>query len=142
MPDITLIRTRQAVPGFTFTYLGAAPACRTCPYRNACLTLEIGRRYEVKRVRPVTHPCALQEDEASVVEVAALPRPLVTEGDGVLVGSTIEVGRYPCGRMDCPNWEVCAGPSLAGKQRYQVRRVEEERTTCLIGRRLKRVEGI
>ncbi|MCI4369503.1 MAG: UPF0179 family protein, partial [Thermoplasmata archaeon] len=69
MADITLIASSQAKPGFEFVYFGGAPVCRTCPYRHACLTLDVGRRYEVTKVRPVTHPCALQESEAHVVEV-------------------------------------------------------------------------
>ena len=64
MADITLLSQAQAKVGFEFVYQGAAPVCRTCPYRHACLTLDAGRRYPVTHVRPVTHPCALQETSA------------------------------------------------------------------------------
>jgi uncharacterized protein (UPF0179 family) len=140
--DITLLSERQAHPGFVFTYLGAAPACKTCPYRNACLTLEAGRQYEVVRVRPVSHPCALQETEAKVVEVAPRPRRLLVEADAALVGATVEVGRTPCSRMDCPNWDPCAGPGLPSRQKFRIQVVAPERATCLIGRNLKVVEAL
>lgn len=142
MPEITLIAKEQARPGFVFTFMGAAPVCRTCPYRQACLTLDTGRRYEIVGVRPVSHPCALQETEARVVEVAARPRTLLVDGPAAVAGATVEVGRTECSRLDCPNWDDCAGPSLGPKARYRVVSAETERTTCLIGRNLKRVEGV
>ena len=61
MAEITLLAIAEAREGFEFVYQGGAPICRTCAYRHACLTLDPGRRYSVTRVRPVTHPCALQE---------------------------------------------------------------------------------
>lgn len=142
MPEITLIAKEQAKPGFVFTYLGGAPVCRTCPYRQACLTLDVGRRYEIVGVRPVTHPCALQESEARVVEVAPRPRSLLVDSQAAVTGATVEVARTACNRLDCPNWSDCAGPSLGGKQRYRIVTAESERSTCLIGRNLKRVEGV
>ena len=141
MADITLIAQSQAHPGFEFVYLGGAPVCRTCPYRHACLTLDAGRRYRVTAVRPVVHPCALQETQANVVEVAPVARPLVVEPPSAIVGSTLETGRYPCQRIDCPNWGICAGPSLPPKQRYQVERVYAEPVECRIGRTLRRVDA-
>ncbi len=142
MVDITLLSRYQAKPGFTFVYQGATPPCRPCPFRNACLTLEPGHRYRVDRVRSVEHPCALQEVPAPVVEVSPIARTLVVDTPGAVENATVEVERYPCNRMDCPNWEVCAGPALDGRSRYRVLRVEEGRATCLIGRTLKRVEAV
>ncbi len=142
MVDITLLSRYQAKPGFTFVYQGAAPPCRPCPFRNACLTLETGHRYRVDRVRPVEHPCALQEVPAAVVEVSMVSRSLVVEAPAAVENATVETGRYACDRMDCPNWDICAGPGLDGRSRYRVVRVEEERATCLIGRTLKRVEAV
>lgn len=141
MAEITLLAHDQARPGFEFVYLGGGPVCRTCPYRHACLTLDPGRRYEVKSVRNVRHPCALQETEANVVEVAPVARSLLVESPSAIVGSTVEVGRYPCGRLDCPNWSICAGPSLPPKQRFTVVRVQETLAECRIGRTLKQVEA-
>jgi uncharacterized protein (UPF0179 family) len=140
--EITLLSRHQAKPGFVFGYLGAAPACRPCPFRNACLTLEAGHQYRVERVRPVEHPCALQEVPAAVVEVAPQPRSLVVESGAAIEGSSVEVGRYPCARMDCPNWSICAGPALNGKSRFRVVGVSSEKAVCLIGRNLKRVEAL
>ena len=79
MAEITLIASSQAKDGFEFVFQGAAPVCRTCPYRHACLTLDPGRRYAVTKVRPVTHPCALQETAANVVEVQPIARTLVVD---------------------------------------------------------------
>jgi uncharacterized protein (UPF0179 family) len=142
MADITLISSTQAKPGFEFVYMGAAPICRTCPFRHACLTLDVGRRYTITKVRPVQHPCALQETTANVVEVAAVPRALVVESRSAVVGSSIEMGRYSCARIDCPNWDICAGPSLPPKQRFRIEKVEREPAECRIGRTLKRVEAV
>lgn len=142
MPEITLLGVAESREGFEFVFQGGAPVCRTCPYRHACLTLDPGRRYAVTRVRDVTHPCALQETDAHVVEVKPVARPLVVDARSALVGSQVEVGRFPCSRLDCPNWSICAGPSLPAKQRFRVERVDPNPAECRIGRTLKRVEAI
>jgi uncharacterized protein (UPF0179 family) len=142
MADITLLSKEQAKPGFEFVYQGGAPVCRTCPYRHACLTLDAGRRYRVVKVRPVEHPCALQEVSASVVEVQSIPRSLVVDARGAIVGSSVEVGRYACTRLDCPNWDICAGPSLPVKQRFRVEQTAPSMAECRIGRTLKQVEAV
>jgi uncharacterized protein (UPF0179 family) len=142
MASITLLAHAQSRPGFEFVYQGGAPVCRTCPYRQACLTLEVGRRYAVAKVRPVTHPCALQETEANVVEVTPIARPLVVDSRSATVGASVEVGRYECARLDCPNWQICAGPSLAPKQRYLIEKVEPGPAECRIGRTLKQVQAV
>jgi uncharacterized protein len=142
MPDITMIAQAQARPGFVFFYQGGAGPCRPCPYRNACLTLDPGHRYEVKAVRAVKHPCALQETDAKVVEVAAVPRPLLVESGAAIEGSTVELGRFACARMDCPNWDACAGPSLGDRSKFRIVKVDPAKATCLIGRNLKRVEAL
>jgi uncharacterized protein (UPF0179 family) len=142
MTDITLLASAEAHEGYQFVYQGGGPVCRTCPYRHACLTLDPGRKYTVTRVRSVKHPCALQESEANVVEVKAVPRSLVVEARSAMVGSSVELGRYPCRRLDCPNWSVCAGPSLPAKQRYRIEKVSPDPAECRIGRTLKHVEAI
>ncbi|MCI4349558.1 MAG: UPF0179 family protein [Thermoplasmata archaeon] len=142
MPDITLLSRDQARAGFEFVYQGGGPVCRKCPYRLACLTLDAGRRYRVERVRPVEHPCALQETIANVVEVTPIARTLVVEARSAIVGSSVETGRYACGRLDCSNYEVCAGPAMPAKQRYHIARIHPEVAECRIGRTLKRVEAV
>jgi uncharacterized protein (UPF0179 family) len=140
--EITLLASAEAREGYEFVYEGGGPICRTCPYRHACLTLDPGRRYEVTKVRTVRHPCALQESEANVVEVKPVPRALVVESRSAIVGSSVEAGRYPCQRLDCPTWWVCAGPSLPPKQRYRIERVSPEPVECRIGRTLKQVDAL
>ncbi len=142
MAEITLLSKAEAREGYEFVYEGGGPVCRTCPYRHACLTLDPGRRYTVVKVRSVAHPCALQETEANVVEVKAVPRSLVVDHRSAIVGSSVEVGRYPCRRLDCPNWWDCAGPSLPAKQRYRIGAVTPGTAECRIGRTLKRVEAV
>ncbi|MGI0130676.1 MAG: UPF0179 family protein [Thermoplasmata archaeon] len=142
MAEITLIAIAEARDGYEFVYQGGAPICRTCPYRHACLTLDVGRQYVVTKVRPVTHPCALQESEAHVVEVKAVPRSLVVDSGSAVPGGSVEVGRYPCRRLDCPNWWICAGPNLPPKQRFRIERVDPEAAECRIGRTLKRVDAV
>jgi uncharacterized protein (UPF0179 family) len=142
MAEITLIATAEARDGYRFVYQGGAPVCRTCPYRHACLTLDVGRQYELTKVRPVTHPCALQESEAHVVEVKPVARSLVVESRSAVVGGSVEMGRYACRRIDCPNWSICAGPTLPPKQRFRIEKVDPEPAECRIGRTLKRVEAV
>ena len=141
MPEITLLATGQAQVGFEFVYQGGGPVCRTCPYRNACLTLDPGRKYRVTKVRTVQHPCALQESSAAVVEVIAVPRPLVVDARAALAGASVDVGRFPCTRLDCSNWPICAGPTLPPKQRFRIDRVASEPAECRIGRTLREVEA-
>ena len=142
MAEITLLAKSEAHEGYEFVYQGGGAVCRTCPYRHACLTLDPGRRYAVTKVRTVSHPCALQETEANVVEVKAIPRSLLVEAQSAIVGSSVEVGRYQCRRLDCPNWWACAGPSLPAKQRFRVTAVQEGPAECRIGRTLKQVEAV
>jgi hypothetical protein len=142
MAEITLLASAEAKPGFEFIYQGGAPICRTCPYRQACLTLDPGRRYTVTRVRPVQHPCALQESSANVVEVKPVARVLLVEARSATVGASVEVGRYSCRRLDCVHWSDCAGPNLPVKQRYQIESVRPEPADCRIGRTLKQVEAV
>jgi uncharacterized protein len=142
MPEITLLAIAEAHEGYEFVYQGGAPVCRTCPYRHACLTLDPGRRYQVTKVRSITHPCALQESEAHVVEVAPVARELVVDAQSAISGSSIEAGRYPCRRLDCPNWWACAGPSLPAKQKFRVTSVEPGPVECRIGRTLKRIKAV
>jgi len=142
MAEITLLSEAEASEGFAFVYQGGAPVCRTCPYRHACLTLDPGRRYEVTKVRTVSHPCALQETTARVVEVRPTARPLVVESRSAVVGGSVELGRYNCRRIDCPNWDICAGPSLPPKQRYRIETIQPEAAECRIGRSLKRVTAV
>jgi len=142
MTDITILAVAESNPGFQFVYQGGGPACRTCPFRHACLTLDPGRRYEVTRVRDVIHPCALQETDAHVVEVRPVARPLVVDARSAIVGSQVEVGRFPCRRLDCPNWSICAGPTLPAKQRFRIEAVSDEPAECRIGRTLKQVEAV
>ena len=142
MAEITLLATAEAKEGFEFLYEGGGPVCRTCPYRHACLTLDAGRKYRVTKVRPVTHPCALQESDANVVEVQSVPRSMVVETQSAVAGSSVEIGRYPCRRLDCPNWWICAGPSLPSKQRYRIEAVVPGPAECRFGRTLKRVDVV
>jgi uncharacterized protein (UPF0179 family) len=130
MPDITMIAQTQAKPGFVFFYQGGAGP------------LEAGHRYQVQAVRAVKHPCALQETDAKVVEVAPVPRPLLVEAGAAFEGSTVEQGRFSCSRLDCPNWDACAGPSLADKSKFRIVKVDPTKAVCLIGRNLKRVEAV
>jgi uncharacterized protein (UPF0179 family) len=142
MAEITLLAIAEAHEGFEFVYEGGGPVCRTCPYRHACLTLDPGRKYAVTKVRSVTHPCALQETDAHVVEVKPVVRELVVDARSAVAGSSVEVGRYPCHRLDCPTWWVCAGPTLPSKQRYRIENVDPGPVECRIGRTLKRVEAV
>lgn len=142
MAEITLIASPQAREGFEFTYEGPAPVCRTCPYRHACLTLDLGRRYVVARVRPVQHPCALQEVSANVVEVRPVAQTVLVEAPSAIVGSSVEVGRFACRRLDCPNWDRCAGPMLPSKQKMTIESVEPSPAECRIGRSLKRAKAV
>ena len=142
MAEITLLAVAEAHDGYEFVYQGGGPVCRTCPYRHACLTLDPGRRYRVTKVRAITHPCALQETDAHVVEVAPVARELVLDAGSAIAGSSVEAGRYPCRRLDCPTWWACAGPSLPPKQKYQITAVEPGPVECRIGRTLKRVHAV
>jgi uncharacterized protein (UPF0179 family) len=142
MTEITLLAEHQSKPGYQFIYLGGAPVCRTCPYRHACLTLDVGRKYAVTRVRPIQHPCALQETTANVVEVQPVGRTLVVDAGSAVAGSSLEVSRFDCRRIDCPNWQRCAGPSVPARQKFRIEKVQAEPAECLIGRKLRQVEVI
>jgi hypothetical protein len=140
MATITLLSVNQARPGFVLNYMGSTPVCGPCKFRNACLTLDVGHRYQVKAVRRVKHPCALQESEACVVEMETVPRTIVVDSVGTVEGATVDVARYSCYHLDCPRWEDCAGPSIVGRSKFTIENIVEE-TVCLAGRRIKVVQA-
>src|SRR5688572_5666520 len=72
---LTLVPAHLARAGQGFTFRQAkADECQGCPYARLCLGLEMGHRYEVRKLRGVTHPCALHEGgKVHVVEAEEAP---------------------------------------------------------------------
>lgn len=68
---ITLVSSAIAREGYTFIHQGETPKdCKTCRYKATCIdNLEKGRRYTIKKVKNIQHPCLLGET-VTVVDVS------------------------------------------------------------------------
>ncbi len=105
--QVTLVGERQAAVGHEFIYRGPQPACRPCKVKAACLNQEVGERYRILRVRDVSHPCLLNEEQVRVVEVEPQPPECSLPLRVAVGGSTLTYQGLVCSHAACPNFRVC-----------------------------------
>ncbi|MEM3832805.1 MAG: UPF0179 family protein [Thermoprotei archaeon] len=70
---ITLVGPGMARIGEKFIFTGPVDECRNCKLFSACAgnsQLEVGRIYEILKIRPMKHKCLISEDGVVAVEVA------------------------------------------------------------------------
>lgn len=106
---LTLVPEPLAAPGYRFTFRGAnaGEECQGCPFQKLCFGLDPGRRYEVRQLRDVVHPCGLHEGgrvRVAVVEEVSFPTTLETR---LLRGTAASWTPIPCGRPECPQYALC-----------------------------------
>jgi uncharacterized protein (UPF0179 family) len=143
MSQLTLVGTRLARPGQTFVYRGEADACEGCPYRDQCLNLEPGVKYEVTTVREnaSTLECAVHDNGVTAVEVDPAPMKANVASKGAYAGSKAEL-EGPCPHTECPSHEYCEPAGAAFDREYQINEVlgDPPHDFCLLERDLTLVE--
>ncbi|WP_340099222.1 UPF0179 family protein [Salinibaculum salinum] len=143
MTTITLIGTRLAEPGTEFVYRGESSACEGCPYRDQCLNLTEGRKYEVTDIREggSTLECAVHDSGVTAVEVEPAPIQANVASNSAFSGSVVSL-EGPCPHTDCPSHEYCepAGAEFDGEYRITSVLGEPPHDYCMLDRDLTLVE--
>jgi len=124
---ITLVGVRQARKGFVFIHQGPGSGCEGCEYHQVCIrNLEVGRAYEVVRLRKKVFPCKLHEAGVRVVEVVesdilvALPPKLAMEG------AVITFWARECYVEACEYYELCIPQGLLSADHCAVLKIGEK----------------
>jgi uncharacterized protein (UPF0179 family) len=143
MANVTLIGDRLATPGTEFVYRGESTACEGCPYRQQCLNLEKGVRYEVTSVREHGQllDCAVHDTGVRAVEVEPAPVPANVASKGAYAGSKVQLPG-PCPHTECPSHEFCVpdGAEFDAEYRISEIRGDPPHEFCYLDRDLTLVE--
>jgi uncharacterized protein (UPF0179 family) len=139
MTQLTLLGRRLAEPGREFVYHGEAAACEGCPYRDQCLNLTEGRRYEVTSVRENanTLECGVHEEGVIAVEVEPAPMQATVASSSAYAGSKAEL-EGPCPHTGCPSHEFCEPAGASFDEEYQIDEVvgDPPHDYCMLDRDL------
>jgi hypothetical protein len=121
MSQVTLIGTRLAEEGREFVYHGAADACEGCPYRDQCLNLQEGVKYEVTDVRrnAQTLECFVHDDGVTAVEVEPVAVRANVLSRNAYAGSRVGLAG-PCPHTDCPSHEYCVPDGADFDSEYRI----------------------
>ncbi len=78
--------------GEKFVFTGPADECHNCKFFLSCTgnpQLEIGRIYEILKIRSIKHECLISEDGVVAVEVVEAPITLMIQSKYAIEGLTI-----------------------------------------------------
>lgn len=143
MGTLTLIGTRLATEGEEFVYQGEADACEGCPYRDQCLNLSVGQRYEVTSLRENanTLDCAVHDTGVTAVEVEPVGMKANVPSANAYSGSMSALGG-DCPHTGCPSHEYCVPLGGDQDEEYRIASVEGEppHEYCKLDRDLTLVE--
>ncbi|QSG12591.1 putative metal binding protein [Halapricum desulfuricans] len=143
MAQLTLVGTRLAEVGQTFVYQGPAEACEGCPYRDQCLNLTAGRKYEIVTVRENASvlDCGVHDTGVQAVEVEPASIRANVASKGAYAGSKSQL-EGPCPYTDCPSHEYCEPAGAAFDEQYTIDEVfgEPPHDYCMLDRDLTLVE--
>jgi len=143
MTTVTLVGTRLAEVGQEFVYRGEASGCKGCPYRDQCLNLTTGRRYEISEVRESgqTLDCAVHDGGVRAVEVEPAPIRANVPSKGAYAGSKASLAG-PCPHTECPSHEFCEPMGAAFDEEYRVSEIvgDPPHDHCMLDRELTLVE--
>ncbi|WP_338729083.1 UPF0179 family protein [Haladaptatus sp. DJG-WS-42] len=143
MPKVSLIGSRLAEVGTEFIYQGESSACEGCPYRNQCLNLTDGTRYQVTGIREnaQTLDCAVHDAGVKAVEVEAVSVYANVAARGAYAGSKATLPG-PCPYTECPSHEYCVPMGASFDTEYQIEEIvgEPPHDYCMLDRDLTLVK--
>jgi uncharacterized protein (UPF0179 family) len=143
MATVTLIGTRLAEPGTEFVYRGESSACEGCPYRDQCLNLTEGRKYEVTDIREGanTLDCAVHDSGVTAVEVEPAPIQANVAANGAFAGSRVSL-EGPCPHTNCPSHRYCEPAGADFDTEYRINDVvgDPPHDYCMLDRDLTLVK--
>ena len=139
---ITLIGSRLAKKGLTFTFIGETPECAKCNLKSTCMNLEKGRIYEIINVRGNTvHNCAIHDGDVMAVDVIIAP--IITSMDSrkAVEGAKIRYESSNCDETECDMYDLCHPKGIIKGDGYTITQVignmDDE---CILGYTLKKVK--
>jgi len=145
MSQLTLLGTRLAEEGREFVYHGEATGCEGCPYRDQCLNLQEGVKYEVTDVRENTQTleCAVHDEGVRAVEVEPAPVRANVPDSGAYAGSVTSLAG-PCPHTGCPSHELCVPDGTDFESSYRIEEVlgDPPHEHCHLDRELAMVEFV
>ncbi|MFB6091789.1 MAG: UPF0179 family protein [Haloquadratum sp.] len=143
MSQVTLIGDRLATPGTEFVYEGESEACEGCPYRQQCLNLTEGVRYEVTDVRESGQllDCAVHDTGVRAVEVAPASITANVASQSAYAGGKVSLPG-PCPHTECPSHEYCVPEGADFETEYRIDEVRGDppHEFCYLDRELTLVE--
>ena len=143
MSQVTLIGDRLATPGTEFVYGGESAACEGCPYRQQCLNLTEGVRYEVTSVRDGGQllDCAVHDTGVRAVEVEPASVTANVAAKGAYAGSKVQLPGA-CPHTECPSHEYCVPEGTEFDTEYRIDEVHGDppHDFCYLDRDLTLVE--
>ncbi|MGP8321593.1 MAG: UPF0179 family protein [Methanosarcinaceae archaeon] len=139
---ITLIGSRLAKEGLTFTFIGETPECAKCNLKSTCMNLEKGRIYEIISVRNNTvHNCAIHDGDVMAVDV--INAPIITSMDSrkAVEGAKIRYESSNCDEIECDMYDLCHPKGVVKGDRYTIIQVIGNMDDkCSLGYTLKKVK--
>lgn len=143
MSQLTLIGTRLAEVGQSFVYEGPAEACEGCPYRDQCLNLTPGRKYEVTTVRDNASvlDCGVHDTGVQAVEVEPASVQANVASKGAYAGSKTSL-EGPCPYTECPSHKYCEPAGAEFDEQYKIESIvgDPPHDYCMLDRDLRLVE--
>ena len=143
MTTVTLVGTRLAEAGEEFVYHGEASGCAGCPYRDQCLNLTPGRRYQITEVRESgqTLDCAVHDGGVRAVEVEPASIRVNVPTKGAFAGSKAQLAG-PCPHTECPSHPYCEPKGADFDTEYRITEVlgDPPHDYCMLDRDLTLVE--
>ena len=139
---ITLIGSRLAQEGLTFTFMGETPECDKCNLRSTCMNLEKGRIYEIINIRNTTvHDCAIHD--GGVITVDVIKAPVITSMDSrkAVEGANVRYESQSCDEIECDMYDLCHPKGIKkGDKCTIVQVIGNLDDECVLGYSLKKVE--
>jgi uncharacterized protein (UPF0179 family) len=143
MSTVTLLGARLVEEGAEFVYHGEAPDCEGCPYRDQCLNLTEGVKYEVTAVREggQTLECAVHDEGVRAVEVEPATVVANVPSANAYAGSKTQLAG-DCPYTECPSHEYCVPDGADFDEEYRIERTKGDppHDFCYLDRDLTMVE--
>lgn len=140
---LTLLGSQLADLDNEFVYRGETTACEGCPYRDQCLNLTVGRRYQVTDVREdaPTLECAVHNEGVIAVEVEPAPILANVPSDRAYAGNRTSLAGN-CPHTECPSHPHCEPEGVEFDQEYRIQSLEGDppHDHCKLDRDLTLVE--
>ena len=139
---ITLVGSRLANEGISFTFMGETPDCDKCNLKSTCMNLEKGRIYTITNVRNTTvHDCAIHDGGVIAVDVMLAPVTCSIDSRKAVEGSQTRYESPNCDELDCDMYETCHPKGIKNGDKCTIAQVIGNLDgECILEYSLKKVE--